>query len=82
LPYFPLSFLGVSFLTISLFFPFAYSFYVPTQLYLNNISYEQGVIGLMVQLFWIVVLYFVIKISWKRKVISTKKSMGRQSVLK
>ncbi|MDT8347532.1 MAG: DMT family transporter, partial [Flavobacteriaceae bacterium] len=46
---------------------FAYSFYVPTQLYLKNISFEQGLIGLLVQIFWIGFFYLVIKISWNKK---------------
>lgn len=79
--YFPLSFLGVGFLTISLFFPFAYSFYVPTQLYLKNISFEAGLIGISVQLAWIAILYFVIKVSWRRKIIKTKKLQERKSIL-
>jgi len=79
--YFPLSFLGTSFLTISLFFPFAYSFYVPTQLYLKNISFRQGMAGLLVQLFWIIILYFIIKISWKKKIKKIKNSLERKSVL-
>jgi ABC-2 type transport system permease protein len=79
--YFPLSFLGTSFLTISLLMPFAYSFYVPTQLYLKNISFEQGLIGLSVQLLWIAILYFVIKISWQRKVQKSKDMLKRKSIL-
>ena len=79
--YFPLSFLGTGFLAISLFFPFAYSFYVPTQLYLKNISFEAGLIGLFVQFAWIVMLYFIIKISWRKKIVNTKKSLERKSIL-
>lgn len=80
--YFPLSFLGTNFLIISLLFPFAYSFYVPTQLYLKNISFEQGLLGIAVQLTWIVIIYFIIKISWKNKMEKIKMSLSeRKTVL-
>ncbi len=79
--YFPLSFLGTSFLTISLLMPFAYSFYVPTQIYLKNITFEQGLVGLSVQLFWIAVLFIIIKISWKRKIQEKKNNQVRKSIL-
>ena len=64
--YFPLSLLSTTLLNISLAFPFAYSFFVPTQIYLKKISLVDGLKGLLVQVAWIIILYFVIKIVWKR----------------
>ncbi|PLX20962.1 hypothetical protein C0584_04215 [Candidatus Parcubacteria bacterium] len=79
--YFPLNLFGAGLLTVSLLFPFAYSFYVPTQLYLKNMSYEQGLMGLSVQLIWIAILYFIIKISWRKKIENNKETLKREAVL-
>lgn len=79
--YFPLSFLGAKFLLFSLFLPFAYSFYVPTQLYLKNISFSQGLSGILVQLFWIGIFFVIIRLSWTRKMETSKKIVGRKTVL-
>ncbi|MEA3398365.1 MAG: ABC-2 family transporter protein [Patescibacteria group bacterium] len=70
--YFPLSLLPAIFLQISLFLPFAYSFFVPTQLLLGQIDFNSGLTGIYVQIFWILTLYAIIKLSWERKKISSK----------
>jgi ABC-2 type transport system permease protein len=62
--FFPLNLLPHTFLTISFLLPFAYSFYVPTQLYLNKLSIQQGFQGLFIQLIWIGILLAVIKLVW------------------
>lgn len=64
--YFPLSLLPLAFIKISNLLPFAYSFYVPSQLYLKKITLNTGIHGIFVQLAWIVILYFVINLVWKR----------------
>ncbi len=66
--YFPLSFLPSAFLSGSLVLPFAYSTYVPTQLYLKKISIEQGFVSVFIQIIWIIILYVIIKIIWDRKI--------------
>lgn len=63
--YFPLSLMPIAFVKISLLLPFAYSFFVPTQLYLGKISLATGLKGLFVQICWIFLLYGIIKIVWK-----------------
>ena len=66
--YFPLSLLSLSVLNLSLFLPFAYSFFVPTQLYLGKLSLDYALRGLLVQIFWILVLYtIIIKVIPKKK---------------
>ena len=65
--YFPLTILPLAFSQIILLLPFAYSFYVPTQLYLGKVSLAQGIAGIFIQLFWIIVLYIIIKFAWSRK---------------
>lgn len=65
--YFPLSIPGILFLNISLSFPFAYSFFVPTQLYLKEIELGMGARGLLVQLVWIIIFYLAIKYFWYNK---------------
>lgn len=64
--YFPISLLPLSFLKFDMFFPFIYTVYVPTQLYLGKISIREGLRGLFVEIIWIVILYVIIKIMWKR----------------
>lgn len=70
--YFPLSIFPLWFTGLSLTFPFAYSFYVPTQLYLKEITPSVGTTGIIIQLFWIVVLYALIKFIWMRKKLKQK----------
>jgi len=65
--YFPLSLMPAIYLNISLLLPFAYSFFVPTQLYLKKIDLSTGLVGILIQIFWIIILYLIIKIAWKRK---------------
>lgn len=64
--YFPLSLLPAALVNISFLLPFAYSFYIPTQLYLKKMDLMTGVKGIGVQLAWIVLLYLIIKVVWKR----------------
>lgn len=66
--YFPLSLLPAVFVNISLFMPFAYSFFVPAQLYLKKIPLSVGFWGILIQLIWIALLYLIIRIVWKRGV--------------
>ena len=70
--YFPLTILPVWFTSLSLLFPFAYSFYIPTQLYLKQIPLSQGITGLFIQLVWIALLFAAIKLIWIRKKIKSK----------
>jgi len=64
--YFPLSLLPLTFLQISFALPFAYSFFVPAQLYLGKMDFATGVKGLGVQVIWIFILYAIIQFVWKR----------------
>ncbi len=64
--YFPLSLLPVWFVNVSLLFPFAYSFYVPAQLYLGKMDATTGLHGILVQIIWIVLLYGIIQFVWRR----------------
>lgn len=64
--YFPLSLLPATFVSISYFLPFGYSFFVPAQLYLKKADLALGVRGILIQIIWIVVLYGIVKIVWKK----------------
>ncbi|MFZ2969740.1 MAG: ABC-2 family transporter protein, partial [Minisyncoccia bacterium] len=64
--YFPLSLLPAFFVNLSFALPFAYSFFIPTQLYLGKIGIETGIQGLFVQIIWIILLNFIIKLVWQR----------------
>lgn len=63
--YFPLSMLPVALGTISIYLPFAYSFFVPAQLYLKNMDLKQGLYGLVIELVWIVLLSIILSIVWR-----------------
>lgn len=65
--YFPLSLLPVLFLNVSLFLPFAYSFFVPAELFLKKISLTAGLRGLFVQAIWIIILFVLARIMWRKK---------------
>lgn len=62
--YFPLNLLPPWFLTTSFLLPFAYSFFVPAQIYLGRLSIQAGLKGILVEMVWIVLLYIFIKITW------------------
>ncbi len=64
--YFPMNLLPNVFLNISLVFPFVYTFFYPTQLYLGKISTLEGLKGLGIELIWLFLLYAIIKIMWRR----------------
>jgi len=64
--YFPLSLLPLPFVQLSFTLPFAYSFFVPAQLYLKKIDLSTGLRGICVQIIWIIALYGIIAVVWKR----------------
>lgn len=64
--YFPLSLLPATLGTLSIYLPFAYSFFMPAQLYLKNIDLHQALQGLFVEVVWIIILSIVLSIVWKR----------------
>lgn len=64
--YFPISLLPTIFVRVSFLLPFAYSFFVPAQLYLEKIDLRVGVQGVITQLVWIGILYVLIHLVWKR----------------
>lgn len=62
--YFPLSILPAIVTIVSAWLPFAYTFYIPTQLYLKKMSLLEGVQGLGIQILWIIILYGITKFIW------------------
>lgn len=64
--YFPINLLPLMFIQISFVLPFAYSFFVPAQLYLKKLDLSVGLKGLLVQVIWITILYGIIKAVWSR----------------
>jgi len=70
--YFPIDMLSVVFVKISYYLPFAYSFFVPTQLYLKKINIQNGIKGIIIQIFWIIFLYIIISISWHKQIQKNK----------
>jgi ABC-2 type transport system permease protein len=64
--YFPLSLLPASIVSVSTFLPFGYSFFVPASLYLKKMSLNDGLLGLAVQVVWIILLSIILTIVWRR----------------
>ncbi len=62
--YFPLTLLPPLYVKVSLLFPFAYAFFVPTQLFLNKMTVAEGLYGLGVQIVWLALLYGLIQLVW------------------
>lgn len=62
--YFPISLLPASYIKASFLLPFAYTFFIPAQLYLGKIGTSLVLKGLLVQMAWILVIYVSIKIVW------------------
>ncbi len=60
--YFPLSILPPLYLKISLMLPFAYAFFVPTELLLKKMTLQEGIFGIWIEVLWIIILYAFIKI--------------------
>lgn len=61
-----LNLLPTTLATICLSLPFVYFFYFPTQLYLGTITRSAGLIGLVVEIGWSVILFFLLRIVWAR----------------
>lgn len=64
--YFPLSLLPATIASASMYLPFAYSFFVPAQLYLKKIDIHSGLVGLAIQFAWIILLSITLSFVWKR----------------
>jgi ABC-2 type transport system permease protein len=63
--YFPLSLLPVSFSFVGYYLPFAYSYFIPAQLYLGKIDIAMALKGVVVQLVWICLLSIIVRVIWK-----------------
>lgn len=64
--YFPLSLLPLSFSFVGYYLPFAYSYFVPAQLYLGKIDSQAAIKGIGIQLIWIIILSIVVRVMWNR----------------
>lgn len=72
--YFPLNILPVVFVSVSLYLPFAYSFFVPVQVYLKNYDLSVAWRGLIIEGAWIIILYILIRVSWRKKIEKKEKN--------
>lgn len=64
--YFPIDLLPGSVVFVSSLFPFVYTFFIPTQIYLGRMSIQEGLRGLIIEFIWVVLLYVIIKIIWRK----------------
>jgi ABC-2 type transport system permease protein len=63
--YFPLDAIGEVFSAVALSFPFAYTLFYPTQIFLGRISALESLKALGIMLIWIVILWFCVRVLWK-----------------
>ncbi|HBO17037.1 MAG: hypothetical protein UR69_C0002G0310 [Candidatus Moranbacteria bacterium GW2011_GWE2_35_2-] len=63
---FPLNMLPIFYFKIFLFFPLAYIYFIPLQLYLGKISLSQSWFYLGVEIFWLILLYGIIRLLYKK----------------
>ncbi len=63
---FPLSLLPPELQQIFKYLPFAYYYNFPMQVYFNQISTREMLLGLVIQSIWIVILYGICKLMWKK----------------
>ncbi|MFA6285255.1 MAG: ABC-2 family transporter protein [Parcubacteria group bacterium] len=63
--FFPIILLPVFFVKVCFFFPFAYTIYIPVQLYLGKISFAEGLRGFAIEVLWLGILYVIIRVLWK-----------------
>lgn len=66
--YAPITFFPPLFQTFARFLPFIYTRYFPMLIYLGKVSTIEAVRGIGIQIFWVVILYFLAKIVWRRGV--------------
>jgi len=64
--YFPLSLLPIYLITASKYLPFQYSFFAPAQLYLKKVDLYQGAQGVLIQIVWVILLSFIVRVVWRR----------------
>lgn len=63
--YFPTNLLPTTFLNVSRFLPFIYIFYFPTQVFLGNVGIQETLIGLGIQIVWLILLVSVTRFVWR-----------------
>lgn len=62
---FPLNIVGPWFLLSMRALPFAYSGYIPSQVFLGKMSIVDGLVSVLVEIAWLVALYFILQILWR-----------------
>jgi ABC-2 type transport system permease protein len=63
---FPLDLMPRSIFVVAQYLPFAYQAYFPTAILTGRVDHEYAVRGLLIQLFWAIVLLFVNQLVWRR----------------
>jgi ABC-2 type transport system permease protein len=63
---FPLSMLPAGLHHVLMFTPFPYQLYFPVAVYMGKISGMQLWLGLLIQIFWVVVTYLLARLAWAR----------------
>lgn len=62
----PLNMLPIFFYKTILFFPFVYIYFIPIQLYLGKITIIQGFKALGVEIIWLALLYWFVRLLWSK----------------
>lgn len=63
---FPLDILPATLFSIFRFLPFTYLLFFPIKIYLGQLSLIEVYFGLIISVFWLVILYLLLKFVWKR----------------
>jgi len=64
--FFPIALLPTLFVTISFYLPFAYTFFVPAQLFLGKMTNAEAAHGLLIQLAWIIILQLLVMFVFRK----------------
>lgn len=62
---FPLDIVSPLFMSVSLVLPFAYSSFIPAQIFLGKMSMQESFSALGIVGLWIIVLYAVVRLEWR-----------------
>lgn len=62
--YAPLNLLPKAFYIFTLWTPFVYITFFPAQIYLGKVNTIQGIYGIMIEIAWLIILYYLTKLLW------------------
>lgn len=61
----PLDIISPAFVMLSRAFPFAYTSYIPAQVFLGRMSLRDGFLSLLIEFVWVAILYVLVRLQWR-----------------